>query len=336
MMDVIECVALRTTLEQWPLISPFRITGFTWQVLDVLVVTLECQGQRGRGEASGVYYRQETPVTMLKQLESWRSQIGAGISHDTLTSMLPPGGARNALDCALWDLEAKLSGRPVWQMAGLSPPHPLQATFTCSADAAEKMAAAAAGYKDARGLKIKLKGDELDKERVLAVRSARPDVWLGVDANQGFTPKTLDCLMPVLVDAKVALIEQPFPVGDDYLLDGLHSPIPIAADESAQGLADLDGLAPRFDVINIKLDKCGGLTEGLRLAKHVIALGLEPMAGNMLGTSLAMAPGFLLGQLCTVVDLDGPVALKADRATPVTYNKGYLECPQSLWGYPTA
>jgi L-Ala-D/L-Glu epimerase / N-acetyl-D-glutamate racemase len=336
MSEFVAPIALRATIEQWPLITPFHITGFTWEALYVLLVTLECDGRMGRGEASGVYYRQETPATMLRQIESLRTRIEPGITRHTLSTLLPPGGARNALDCALWDLEAKLSGRPVWQIAGLEEPRPLRATFTCGADTPERMAETAVSYKDAQAIKIKLTGDPLDEERVRAVRSARADVWLGVDANQGFTRVGLERLMPVLVDARVALIEQPFPVGQESLLDGFYSPIPVAADESAQGLAALDALAERFDVINIKLDKCGGLTDGMTLARRVRALGLEPMAGNMLGTSLAMAPGYLLGQLCSVVDLDGPIALRADRVTPVIYKDGHLTCPVALWGYPAS
>jgi L-alanine-DL-glutamate epimerase-like enolase superfamily enzyme len=325
---------LRAAVECWPLITPFRITGHTWHALDAVVVSLEQDGHVGRGEGEGVYYRQDTPALALKKIESLKATIEAGISRESLQKLLPPGGARNALDCALWDLEAKLSGRPVWQMAGLDQPKPLLTTITCGAEAPETMAATALGYAQARAIKLKLTGESVDLDRVRAVRGARPDVWLGVDANQGFTRASLEQLMPALVDTRVALIEQPFPIGQDAWLDGFRSPIPIAADESVQGLADIPGLVGRYQVLNIKLDKCGGFTEALAMARAAHELGLEAMVGSMLGTSLAMAPAFLVGQLCHVVDLDGPVPLKSDRAVTVDYSEGFISCPEKLWGHP--
>jgi L-alanine-DL-glutamate epimerase-like enolase superfamily enzyme len=236
------------------------------------------------------------------------------------------------LDCALWDLEARLGGGHVWQMAGLDTPRPLLTTFTCGAAEPEKMASTAVGYVNARAIKLKLTGEPIDAERVRAVREARSDAWLGVDANRGFTRDSLEQLMPVLVDARVSLIEQPFPIGEDALLDGFRSSIPMAADESVQTLADIPGLVGRYQVVNIKLDKCGGLTEGLAMARAARELGLDPMVGNMMGTSLGMAPAFLVGQLCKVVDLDGPIFLKSDRPNAVQYSDGLITCPQRLWG----
>jgi L-Ala-D/L-Glu epimerase len=302
-----ECFKVHCAVEQWPLAVPFRITGHTWDFVDVLVVTLEKDGQVGRGEAEGVYYKDDTPASMIKEIEARRSLIEAGINRESVQKLLPPGGARNALDCAVWDLEAKLTGRRAWQIAGLERPRPLITTFTCGANTPEKMAAAAGAYANAQAIKLKLTGDPSDADRVRAVRQARPEVWLGVDANQGFTRASLERLMPTLTDTHVALIEQPFPIGQEALRDGFQSPIAIAADESVQDLHDIPGLVGRFNVVNIKLDKCGGLTEGLAMARAARALGLDTMVGNMLGTSLAMAPGFLVGQLCNVVDLDGPV-----------------------------
>jgi L-alanine-DL-glutamate epimerase-like enolase superfamily enzyme len=326
-------LTLRAKVEQWPLTVPFRITGYTWEHIDVLLVTLESDGQVGTGEAAGVYYNNDTPASMLGQIESLRRTIEAGIGRELVQSLLPPGGARNALDCALWDLEAKLSGRAAWQTAGLMKPRPLLTTFTCGADEPEKMAAAALAYTKARAIKLKLTGQPNDADRVRAVREARADVWLGVDANQGFTRESLERLMPTLTETNVALIEQPFPIGLDALLDGFQSPIPVAADESAQGLAHVAGLVGRFNVVNIKLDKCGGLTEGLAMARAARERGLDTMVGNMLGTSLSMAPAFLLGQLCQVVDLDGPVLHKTDRAITVQYADGFITCPEMLWGH---
>ena len=323
---------LHTALEQWPLAEPFRITGFTWEYLDVLIVSVEQDGQKGRGEAAGVYYRGDKPASMMQQIESIRTTIESGISRVDLQTMLPAGGARNALDCALWDLEAKLTGQAVWQLAGLGKPRALLTTFTCGADEPKKMARRAVDYKNVGAIKLKLTGEPIDADRVRAVREAKEDVWLGVDANQGFTPASLERLMPTLTEARVALIEQPFPIGQEALLDGFRSPIPVAADESAQGLADIPSLRGRFDVVNIKLDKCGGLTEGLAMARAARSLGLDTMVGNMLGTSLAMAPAFLVGQLCHVVDLDGPALLKADRPERVEYANGLISCPAALWG----
>ena len=319
-------------IEQWPLIEPFHISGYSWECLDVLVVTLEKDGVAGRGEAAGVYYKDDKPAAMLKRLQAMKPVIEAGISRQSVQTLLPPGGARNAVDCALWDLEARITGRPAWQMAGLDQPRPITTTFTCGAESPEKMAATAVGYAHARAIKLKLTGAAVDADRVRAVRAARPDVWLGVDANQGFKRPFLEALMPVLVECGVDLIEQPFRVGDEAQLDGFKSPIPIAADETVQSLADVPSLVGRFNVMNIKLDKCGGLTEGLAMARRARELGLGLMVGNMMGTSLAMAPAFLLGQLCTVTDLDGPIFLKADRAHPVVYADGRIQCPRELWG----
>jgi L-alanine-DL-glutamate epimerase-like enolase superfamily enzyme len=323
---------MRVEIEQWPMTAPFRITGYTFEATDVLIVSLERDGHVGRGEAAGVYYRNDHPESMSKQIESLRTTIEAGVSRDALQEMLPPGGARNALDCALWDLEAKLSGRFAWQLAGLETPRPLLATFTCGAEEPEKMAQAARSYTTARAIKVKLNGEPIDAERVRAVRAARANVWLSVDANQALARASLERLMPVLLEARVALIEQPFPIGQEALLEGFQSPIPIAADESVQCLADIPSLVGRFNVVNIKLDKCGGLTEGLAMARAARALGLDTMVGNMVGTSLAMAPAFLLGQLCQVVDLDGPIFLKTDRAITVQYTDGFIMCPETLWG----
>jgi L-alanine-DL-glutamate epimerase-like enolase superfamily enzyme len=194
------------------------------------------------------------------------------------------------------------------------------------------MAAGAAGFREARAIKLKLTGESTDAERVRAVRSVRPDAWLAVDANQGFTVEHLRTLLPVLIEARVELIEQPFPVGREPTLDELRCPIPIAADESVQSLSDIPGILGRFQVVNIKLDKCGGLTEALAMAREAGRLGLGVMVGNMVGTSLAMAPAYVIGQLCQVVDLDGPLLLRNDRSPGVTYQDGYICCDERVWG----
>jgi L-alanine-DL-glutamate epimerase-like enolase superfamily enzyme len=327
-------IVLRVEMERWPLRIPLKITGYTWTSIDVVVVSIENDGFIGRGEAHGVYYRGDTPELMCRQIKSVAAQIEAGGTREHLGQILHPGGARNAIDCALWDLEAKLTGVAVWSNAALDAPRSLLTTFTCSAESPAEMAARAVGRADAKAIKLKLTGEPLDIERVQAVRSARPDVWLGVDANQGFDHASLKTLMPILVEAGVSLIEQPFPVGKESMLDGFRSPIPVAADESAQCLSDLPGLVGRFDVVNIKLDKCGGLTEGLAMARSARELGLDVMVGCMTGTSLAMAPAFLVGQLGTIVDLDGPIFLESDRPVSVEYLEGLISCPEPLWGWP--
>jgi L-alanine-DL-glutamate epimerase-like enolase superfamily enzyme len=334
-MSVPESLAnltLQIGVEKWPLKAPFRITGYTFVAVDVVIATVSCRGQIGRGEAAGVYYRGETAASMTTQLEAVRGDIEAGIDREGLRRLLPAGGARNAVDCALWDLEARLSGIPAWKLAGLNAPVPLVTTFTLGADDPEKMAQLATSYADAQAIKLKLTGTAVDAERIRAVRTARPEAWLAVDANQGFTRASLADLMPTLVDARVGLIEQPFPIGREADLDGLRSPIPIAADESVQDLKDVAGLVGRFNVVNIKLDKCGGLTEALAMARQAHSLGLDVMVGNMTGTALAMAPAALVGQLCRIVDLDGPIFLQNDRSPGVVYEHGTFWCPPEVWG----
>jgi len=316
--------------------QPFHISGYTFNDAPVVVATLAWDGRVGRGEASGVYYRSETCATMIAEIEANRAAIEDGITRSELRQLVPAGGARNAIDCALWDLEAKLEGRPVWKIAGIPSPKPLLTTFTLGADVPERMVAEAREFGDARALKLKLTGEDvaLDAERVRAVWSARPDVWLAVDANQGFTPDTLETLMPTLVEARVKLIEQPFAVGREADMAGLRLPIPTAADESVQTLDDLEKLVGRFDIVNIKLDKCGGLTEALMIEKRARELGLGVMVGNMIGTSWAMAPAFVVGQFCDVVDLDGPIYMTQDRQPSVTYENGYIASSDAVWGGP--
>ena len=305
---------LRVEVEKLRLAAPFRISGFVFEEVDAVVATLDDGAHRGRGEASGVYYLGDNAHSMVAQIDAVRSTIEAGVDRPALQRLLPPGGARNALDCALWELDAQRLGAAVWELAGIRAPQPLVTTFTLGADAPSAMAAGARKYAQARSLKLKLTGElDLDVARVYAVRAARPDAWIGVDANQGYTIDKLDSLVAALVTAKVSLLEQPLKRGREADLQGYKSTIPIAADESALSLLDLEGLVGRFDMVNIKLDKCGGLTEGLAMAREARRLGLRVMVGNMVGTSLAMAPAFVLGQLCDLVDLDGPIFLSQDR-----------------------
>jgi L-alanine-DL-glutamate epimerase-like enolase superfamily enzyme len=324
---------LHVEIEKLRLSAPFRISGFVFEEQEVVVVTLDDGKHRGRGEASGVYYLGDTAQSMAVEIEAARATIERGIERTTLQQLLPPGGARNAVDCALWELEAHRSGVAVWQLAGLDAPKPLVTTFTLGADDPAAMAAGARKYAQARSLKLKLTGDlQEDIERVRAVRAARPDVWMGVDANQGYGIDSLAALIGVLDSAGVALLEQPLKRGREADLAGFKSTIPIAADESVLTLPDIAGLVGRFSVVNVKLDKCGGLTEGLAMAREARRLGLGVMVGNMVGTSLAMAPAFVLGQLCDVVDLDGPIFLAKDRTPSMTYTDGRAWSGEQVWG----
>jgi L-Ala-D/L-Glu epimerase len=314
---------------------PLKVAGYTMTDPQVIVVTLRDGAHQGRGEAAGVFYHKDLPSGMAPQIEAVRAQIEAGISREELRTLMPPSGARNAVDCALWDLESKQAGKPVWELAKLSaPPKPLLTTYTIGADTPDVMVKVAQEkHRNAKALKLKLLGDGGDAERVRAVRAARPDVWIGVDANQGFTPEVLAELMPSLIEARVELIEQPYKMGDEAKLEGLNSAIPIAADESVQGLKDVPGLVGRFNVVNIKLDKCGGLTEALMMADEARRLGMQVMVGNMGGTSLAMAPALIVGQSCDIVDLDGPLFLTTDRQPSVVYDNGFVSAPATgLWG----
>jgi L-alanine-DL-glutamate epimerase-like enolase superfamily enzyme len=324
---------MHVEVEPLRLKAPFRISGYTFQDVPVVVVTLSSGGFSGRGEAAGVYYLEDTPERIVRTLEAHRAAIERGIDREQLRSLLAPGGARNAVDCALWDLEADRTGRAVWQLAGLGEVKPRITTFTMSADDPEAVARGVRAVPQAQAIKLKLDGDlEKDIARVAAARATRSDAWIGVDANQGYTISKLGALLPALIYANVRLLEQPLPRGREADLEGLGSPIPIAADESVQGLADVAGLVGRFDVVNIKLDKCGGLTEALLMANAARRLGLQVMVGNMVGTSLAMAPAFVLAQLCDYVDLDGPSFLARDRNPGVTYEGGTIHCAGNVWG----
>jgi L-alanine-DL-glutamate epimerase-like enolase superfamily enzyme len=312
--------------------APFRITGHVFTALDCLLVEIQEAGRMGRGEAAGVYYLDDIPASALEQVQAIASEIENGLDRAALQEKLPPGGARNAVDCALWDLECKLAGETIWAKTGSNP----RKLTTCQtigvlptpADSAAA-AAALAGYK-----LIKLKLDQ-DRpiDRVRAVRAARPDVRLVVDANQGFTLPLLQECLPEFAKCEVELIEQPLPRGADADLENLPREVPLCADESCLHRGDLELAARRYDMINIKLDKSGGLTEGLLLADDILARGLDVMVGNMLGTSLAMAPGYLVGLKSRIVDLDGPVALQSDRPGAIAYARGVMSPYASdLWG----
>ncbi|KTE32039.1 MULTISPECIES: dipeptide epimerase [unclassified Sphingopyxis] len=326
-------LALDLRVERFPYHQPFRISGHVFTETALLVAELSDGTHSGRGEGAGVYYLGDDIDHMLSQATVVRPAIEAGATRAELQHLLPPGGARNAIDCAYWELEAKQAGRPVWELAGLAAPKALRSTLTLGADAPGRMARAALTIDPEAPVKVKLTGDLGDDiARVEAIRAARPEAWIGVDANQGYDAATLRKLLPILTANGVAQLEQPLKRGREADLDGLKRPLPFVADESAVTLADTASLIGRFDVVNIKLDKCGGLTEGLAIARQAKKLGLDVMVGNMMGTSLSMAPSYLVGQLCDIVDLDGPTFLARDRAPGVEYRGGMIRCPEEIWG----
>lgn len=325
-------IALSAQIEQRPLKTPLRITGHYFDTFDLLYVELRDGPHLGRGEAWGVYFAGETAASMRAQVESVADHVRRGATRTDLLNLLPAGGARNALDCAMWELEARRSSTPIAALAGLRGTRAVQTMYTISADTPARMAQSAREFGPARTLKLKLTGEAEDRERIEAVRAARPDVALAVDANQGFTPEGLVALAPTLLSAKVELIEQPFPVGREADLDRIRIPIPIAADESACDIPDLAALVGRAQVINIKLDKCGGLTRGLQMAEAAHRLGFDLMVGCMLGTSLGAAPGFILAQRCHYVDLDLVLRCARDREYAVRYERGWLSCDERVWG----
>lgn len=326
-------LSLRYRVETHRLAAPFRISGYVFETSDVVVAELVDEGLTGRGEAAGVYYLGDDSAHIVAELEAYRETIETCTDREQLRKLMPKGGARNAVDCALWDLEAKREGNDALNIAKIDKARPLITTFTLGADEPKVMAEGARRYADAQAIKVKLTGElGLDIERIAAIRAARPDVWLGVDANQGFTRPDLDPLVDALSAHRVSLLEQPLKRGREADLEGYRCPIPIAADESALGLDDVAGLVGRFDVINIKLDKCGGLTEALLIAEEARRQGMGVMVGNMVGTSLAMAPAFIVGQHCDVVDLDGPTFLTEDRKPSCEYRRGTIFCSLEVWG----
>lgn len=323
---------MKIDIVSYPYTVPFSITGYTFTESETLLVTLTQDGVSGRGEAIGVYYCGETISSMVGQLESVKRHITSDLSTNALLDLLPPGGARNALDCALWDLRCKLNGKSIWQELGIEP-KPLTTVATVGIGAPEAMAEQALNYGKYPNLKIKLDGDR-PIERLEAIHKARPDASLVVDVNQGWGFKELLDYTPDAAKLGVAMIEQPLPRGGDEELEGYASPIPLGADESCLDLSEYAVAAKRYDVINIKLDKCGGLTEGLQIVKRAQADGKGLMVGNMMGTSLSMAPSYVIGQFCRFVDIDGPLLMQQDIKNGLKYAEGgAVGLPTTaLWG----
>jgi L-alanine-DL-glutamate epimerase-like enolase superfamily enzyme len=321
--------------ESWAYKVPFRVSRGAESALDVVVVTFtDSHGNVGRGEAAGVDYDGETIPLLCAQIEAVRPVIerGAALDFDSLAMLLPPGGARNAVDCALWDLTAKQRRTTVWQLAGLPNPRRLTTSITLGIDTDEAVASGARHYADWPLIKVKVDGERhLDTVRL--VRSACPAAGLIVDPNQAWSCDLLNRLAPDMKSLGVVLIEQPVPRGEDETLRGYSGPIRLAADESVADRAGLVAVKDLYQVVNVKLDKTGGLTEALALARDARALGLQVMVGCMAGTSLAMAPGMVVGQLAEFVDLDGPLLHAEDRAHGIGYDRGLMRLPSAiLWG----
>ncbi len=315
-----------------PLAAPFVITGYTFTHLDAVWVTLENNGATGKGEGVGMYYLGENPATLSLELESVRDAVESGATRLDIQSLLPHGGARNALDCAYWDLECKATGQTIWQVLELTP-QSLVTVATIGMGTPGEMAAKASAFANYPQLKVKLDGHQ-PLERLSAIRKARPEATLVIDVNQGWSMAELESYTPELSNLGVAMIEQPLARGADAELEGYHSPIPLGADESCLDLSEYEEAASRYDVINIKLDKCGGLTEALAIAQRARDEGKDLMVGNMTGTSLSMAPSHVIGQFCRFVDIDGPLLLASDIAEGLAYGEGgWVEAPSpTLWG----
>jgi L-Ala-D/L-Glu epimerase len=316
----------------WPFVTPFRIAYEVRAHAETVMVELHDGYFSGRGEGLGVSYHGETADSLLGQLEAVRSDLANAPTRNDLQTLLPPGGARNAVDCALWDLEAKRAGRRAWELVAIPSPTVLVTAFTLGMDTPDVMARAAAKAREYSLLKLKLSGS-LDIERVEAVRKARPDARIIVDANQSWSEAQLHTVIPRFAHLGVELIEQPLPVAADDLLIDFESAVPLCADESCQTAESLEGLERKYRFVNIKLDKTGGLTEALRLAHAAREKGFGLMVGCMAGSSLSMAPAFIVGQVCSVVDLDGPLLASKDVAHPIRYDGSRMFAPEAaLWG----
>ena len=298
----------------------------------VLTVTLTSGEHVGVGECVPYARYGETLDSVEAQVLGLRQALRDGMDRSMLQSALPAGAARNAVDCALWDLQAKSTGTPVWSLAGLSEPTPVTTAYTLSLDTPENMQAAASENSARPVLKIKLGGTG-DLERLQAVRRGAPDSTLIVDANEGWSAADYDALAPSMLDLGVALVEQPLPAGHDQALLGRKRPLPVCADEACHDRESLGQLSGKYDVVNIKLDKTGGLTEALALREAAIKAGFDVMVGCMVGSSLAMAPALLVAQGVTYVDLDGPLLLAEDRVTPMQFEVSLIHpASRKLWG----
>ncbi|MGO8921391.1 MAG: N-acetyl-D-Glu racemase DgcA [Xanthobacteraceae bacterium] len=324
---------LTVRIERWPLRHAFTISRGSKTEAVVVVAELERGGHRGRGEAVPYLRYGETPEGVAATIEAMGAALRGRLDRIGLQTVMPSGAARNALDCAFWDLAAKQAGRPVHDLAALPAPKSVVTAYTISLDTPEAMADAAARAASRPLLKIKLGGGRDDAERIAAVRRAAPKAELIVDANEGWSEDDLEHSLAACAQAGVTLIEQPLPEGRDAALAQIRRPIPVCADESVHDRASLDAISGKYDAINVKLDKAGGLTEALALAAEAERRGFEIMVGSMVATSLAVAPAMLVAQRALVVDLDGPLLLAEDRPHGLRY-EGSIVYPGEpvLWG----
>ena len=331
-MDIPRPLSLTVQVERWPIAGSFVISRGAKTEAEVVVAELSGGRERGRGECVPYARYGETVASVTDAIEAMREPVARGLSRAELQQAMPAGAARNALDCALWDIEAKREGSPVHQLAGMKAPQPRATVYTISLGTPRAMAAAAKAAAARAILKIKLGGDG-DPERLRAVHEAAPLAELIVDANEGWTAANLEQNLAACAEAKVTLVEQPLPAGRDEALGRIARPIPVCAAASVHDRKTLPALVGRYDAINIKLDKTGGLTEALIMAAEAEQLGFRIMVGCMVATSLAMAPAMLLAQRAAVVDLDGPLLLAKDREHGLRYEGSLVHPPTpALWG----
>ncbi len=318
--------------ERWETARPFVIARGTKTHVDVLVAEIADGPLTGRGEGTPIYYRSDSIEAALALANTAVDSIGQGATRADLLDILPPGAARNAIDSALWDLEAKQSGRRVWELAGLPPARPMLTAYTISLGDPAEMAAAARAASGRELLKLKL-GGRGDEERVAAVRAAAPDARLIADANESWQGIDIERMCYALHTCNVEMVEQPLPAGADVDLVHVRSPIPLCADESLQSRAELGDIVGRYRFLNVKLDKCGGLTEALALVHAARQRGLGIMTGCMLSTSLGIAPAFVAAMQAQFADLDGPLLLARDRAAGMRFVGSDVDPPPvELWG----
>lgn len=314
-----------------PLKAAFAISRGAKSTAETVVVEIRDGDHVGRGECVPYARYKESRVSVVAQLSGIEKEVIEGLNRQDLQRRLPAGAAKCAVDCALWDLEAKLTGTPVWELAGLPEPKPLPTTMTISLDEPENMAEAAKAT-HARILKLKLGGSQ-DIGRLEAVRRARPNAKIVVDGNEGMDPSDFPNFAAIAADLGVVLIEQPFPVNQDEALTRRPGHVAICADESMHTRGDIQALAKKYDAINIKLDKAGGLTEALRIMKEAKRCGMGTMVGCMVAGSISMAPAILLGQVADLIDLDGPLWLAQDVPHKLRYEDGDVFPPsRELWG----
>jgi L-alanine-DL-glutamate epimerase-like enolase superfamily enzyme len=325
-------VDLNVARESWPIRGSFTISRGSRTTAEVVVAELSDGTHTGRGECVPYARYDETVEGVIAQIEGLREALAQGLDRHGLQDRLPAGAARNALDCAFWDLEAKAAGKRVWELAGLPAPEPVATAYTLSLDTPARMAVSAKENRARPLLKLKLSGPD-DLDRVAAVRANAPDARLIVDANEAWTAEQYRQLAEELRELGVDMIEQPLPAGDDEGLAGVARPVPVCADESCHDRASLAALAGKYDMVNVKLDKTGGLTEALALKAAAEAEGFAVMVGCMLATSLAMAPAVLLAQGAEIADLDGPLLLAKDRDQGLEIDGSFVHPPEAgLWG----